>query len=91
MRRSVCRFYSVIRAVLVRDQLLQPRILPLELLEPARLIDAESAILPPPPVVRLLGDPELPTYLTSGRHALVAVRIPARLRIRRSAVACAVT
>src|SRR5262249_62021076 len=44
-------------------QLLQSGVLPLELLEPPRLVDAEAAILSPPPVIRLLGDPELPADL----------------------------
>jgi hypothetical protein len=45
---------------LVCHQLLQAGVLPLEFLEPPRLVDAEAAILSAPPVIRLLGDPELP-------------------------------
>src|SRR5262249_61000481 len=44
-------------------RLLQPRVLPLELLEPPRLVDAEAAVLAAPPVVGLLSDAELPAHL----------------------------
>ena len=44
---------------LVRHQLLEPRVLPLELLEPFRLVETQPPILLPPAVVRLLTDPQL--------------------------------
>ena len=42
---------------LVGDHALQPRILSLEFLQALRLVESQPAILPPPPVVRLLADP----------------------------------
>ena len=44
---------------LVRHQLLEPRVLPLELLEPFRLVETQPPVLLPPAVVRLLTDPQL--------------------------------
>ena len=48
---------------LVRYQLLEPRVLPLELLEPLGLVQPQAAILLPPPVVGLLADPDLLAHL----------------------------
>ena len=46
---------------LVRPQLLEPRVLPLELLEPLGLVEAQATVLFPPPVVGLLANPQLLT------------------------------
>ena len=45
----------------VGHQLLELRVLPLELLEPLGLVEPQAPILLPPPVVGLLADPELLT------------------------------
>ena len=42
------------------------RMLPLPLLEPLDLIDIQPALLVPPPVRRLFGDPQAPTHLDDG-------------------------
>ena len=41
---------------LVRHQLLEPRVFPLELLEPLGLIDPQAPVLLPPPIIRLLAE-----------------------------------
>ena len=54
-----------------RDQLLQPPILILELLEPLRVADAHPAVLRLPPVQRLRPDPQAPAELLRRRPPLV--------------------
>ncbi len=54
---------------LVRDQLLQPPILPLKLLQPLRLVEAQAAVFFPPAIVRLLADPQLLAHLRRAQAA----------------------
>ena len=53
----------------IRDRPPEPLVLFLELLQPLQLRPAHAAILPPPPVVALLRDPDL-THSIGDRHAL---------------------
>src|SRR4051812_14180965 len=48
---------------LVRDQPFQPRVLLLQLLQLTRHLRIHPAVLRPPPIVRLLADPQLLTDL----------------------------
>src|SRR6476661_1822425 len=62
---------------LIRDELLEPRVLAFEFLQPLRVVGIHAPVLRDPSMPRRLRDLEMPTHLvefSAGRQELVALR-----------------